>query len=162
MRLVCATFIGAIVILALIVQLIAGSARDGAFSVPLAIATLILGAVVAVLVPLIGFRAPAIQPGTPEMDAARRARLALTNSTILRLAMSEFVALVAFAAVIVVSGTVVNYLIGAVISIALIIAHCWPSRSNVARIERSLDAQGYRSGLSAALFGAGTNAHPIS
>lgn len=32
----------------------------------------------------------------------------------------------------------------------------WPSRSNVARLERALDAKGARSGLSEAVFGAGT------
>lgn len=32
----------------------------------------------------------------------------------------------------------------------------WPSRSNVARLEQALDAKGARSGLSEAVFGAGT------
>ena len=32
----------------------------------------------------------------------------------------------------------------------------WPSRSNVVRLEQALDAKGARSGLSEAVFGAGT------
>lgn len=100
----------------------------------------------------LGFKVPALEPGVTDPEG--RALAALSSSTIMRTALAEFPAIlalvlsfVAFSGYLALAGLLV---------VPLILWIGWPSRANVARLERSLDAKGARSGLSEAVFGPGS------
>ena len=100
----------------------------------------------------VGFRVPALDPS--DRDVEMRGRAALQTSTILRAALTEAPGILGLAVSFV---TMSGYLaLLGLLAVPVMLWLSWPSRSNVARLEQALDAKGARSGLSEAVFGAGT------
>lgn len=161
LRMLTIAFMISVALFAAVVVLVVLGGREP-FSVALALVVIVVGVVSALLVQVVGFRVRAIPPGTPDDQAARQAAAAVQSSTIQRLVISEVATIVALMGTFALGTPVTNFLIGAVISLALMVLFCWPTRANVARVEQSLDAKGYQSGLSAALFGDNAGPHRVS
>lgn len=96
---------------------------------------------------LVGYRTRPIAPGTAPEQALRQGLDALQQTTTMRFAITEAPGILALMGAFV-TGSAWTYLAGAVWTIASAIWHVWPSRRVVAKLERSLDAEGVRSGLS--------------
>ena len=108
----------------------------------------VAGVVIALVLSTIGFRVAPITPGTDPEKAKGEALQKHQMSLILRLVLSELVALVSLAlAFILTEGQVVTYLIGAAISVLLMALFAYPSAGNVGRVEASLDSAGAQSRL---------------
>lgn len=91
----------------------------------------------------LGYRAPAIAPGTPREQAEETSRTAFQAATILRFALSEVVAIVGIAAAFVLpSGGFTTYLVGALVSLGLIWWHCWPDERVFTTMQRVLERDG--------------------
>ncbi|WP_134738252.1 hypothetical protein [Nocardioides sp. 503] len=109
----------------------------------------VVGALVAagvalhLLITLVGYRTPAIAPGTPPDVAGRTSAGALSAGTMLRAALSESVALASVALAFLVSeGSYVTYLVGAAVSLALFVLHAFPTARTVDRTQASLERAG--------------------
>jgi hypothetical protein len=101
-----------------------------------------------------GYRVAAIAPGTPAEEAAVTGRLAFQQSTFLRLAVCEAVALIGIVLAFAVRPqTGMTVVIGVVLALVLFLVHVWPSSRVVATVERSLDRDGGRSFLADTLNG---------
>ncbi len=69
-------------------------------------------------------------------------------SLILRLVLSELVALVSLAlAFVLTDGQVMTYVVGGAVSLALMALFAYPSAGNIRRVEASLDSAGAQSRL---------------
>lgn len=107
------------------------------------VAQLAAGVVLHLLIGAIGYRAPAISPGTPPETAGRTSAAALSSGTILRAAMAESVAIGSLAlAFLLTEGSYVTYLGGAVVSLVLFALHAFPSERTISRTETSLERDG--------------------
>lgn len=103
---------------------------------------------------VVGYRVPAVSPATPAAEAATAGRLAFQQSTFLRLAICEAVAVVGIVlAFAVTPRTGMTVVIGVVLSLALLLLHVWPGARVVGRVERSLDRDGGRSYLTDTMHG---------
>lgn len=108
----------------------------------------VVGVVIALVLSTIGFRVAPITPGTAPEKAKGEALQKHQMSVILRLVLSELVALVSLAlAFILTEGQVMTYVVGGVISLALMAFFAYPSAGNVRRVEASLDSAGAQSRL---------------
>ena len=115
----------------------------------------VAGVVIGLLGTTIGFRTVPIAAGTPPEEASREGMQKHQTSMILRLVLSEVVALASLALAFVLDeGQLVTYVVGAVVSLALMGLFAYPSARTVRRIEASLDSAGARSRL-AEEFGVG-------
>lgn len=102
----------------------------------------------------VGYRVPAVAPGTPPDRAADLARAAFQTSLFRRLALSEAVAIIGLVLAFAVEPqTAMTVLIGVVLSLALFAWHVWPSDRAIARVQAQLDRDGGRSYLSDVLHG---------
>ncbi|MFD7075456.1 hypothetical protein ACFU7D_27505 [Nocardioides sp. NPDC057577] len=108
----------------------------------------VAGVVIALILSTIGFRAAPITPGTAPEKAKGEALQKHQTSLILRLALSELVALVSITlAFVLTEGQLMTYVIGGLISLALMALFAYPSAGNVRRVEASLDSAGAQSRL---------------
>ena len=115
---------------------------------------LLVGAGAAGLIQSVGFRTPAIAPGASAEEAARQARSAFQSGTMSRMAIAETPAIVSIAVAFVAQdGAFVLFLLGAAISLGLLAAYVVPSETTIARTQASLEREGGRADLSAALHG---------
>jgi hypothetical protein len=115
---------------------------------------LLLGAGAAGLIRSVGFRTPAIAPGATSEDSARQARSAFQSGTIGRMAMAEMPAIASIAVAFVApEGGFVLYLLGAAIALGLLATYAMPSDTTIARTRQSLEREGGRADLDAALGG---------
>jgi hypothetical protein len=113
----------------------------------------VAGVAIALILSTIGFRVAPITPGTTPEQAKAEALQKHQMSVILRLALSELIALVSVTlAFILTEGQLMTYVIGGVISLVLMAVFAYPSASNIRRVEASLDSAGAQSRL-AATFG---------
>ncbi|MFI5623212.1 hypothetical protein ACIA03_07070 [Nocardioides sp. NPDC051685] len=109
------------------------------------------GVVIALIVSTIGFRVAPITPGTAPEEAKGEALQKHQMSMILRLVLSELVALVSLAlAFILTEGQVMTYVIGGAVSVVLMALFAYPSAGNIRRVEASLDSAGAQSRLAEA------------
>ncbi|MFC4784321.1 hypothetical protein ACT8ZV_07590 [Nocardioides sp. MAHUQ-72] len=94
----------------------------------------------------IGYRAPALAPSTPREDATRIAVASFQSRLMLRIALSESIALMSLSAGFVLGGAGAwpAYLSGAAVSAVLLAVHCWPWSRPVDRTERALAREGAR------------------
>ena len=107
-----------------------------------------------VTVESVGYRVPAVAPGTPPHDAAAAGLAAYRSTLILRFALCEAVAIIALVAMFLLEPqTAMTYLVGGMFALALLAWHAWPSERTTRRIEQGLDRDGGRSGLADALSG---------
>ncbi|MGH3997044.1 MAG: hypothetical protein ACRDTJ_06230, partial [Pseudonocardiaceae bacterium] len=111
----------------------------------------VAGIVIFLVCSTIGFRAAPITPGTDPEKATGEALQRQQTSMFLRLALSEVVAIVSLAlAFVLTEGQLLTYVIGAVVSLALMAVLAYPSARNIRRVEAQLDSAGARSGLAEA------------
>jgi len=119
---------------------------EGLFDAPPAwvpVAQVAAGVVIHLLITAVGYRTPAIVPGTPPETAGRTSAGAMSTGTILRGALSESVAIVSIALAFLVSeGSYLTYLGGALVSLVLFALHAFPSERTIARTEASLERDG--------------------
>lgn len=115
---------------------------------------LLLGAGAAGLIQSVGFRTAAIAPGATSEEAASQARSAFQSGTISRMAIAEMPAIASIAVAFVApEGGFVLYLLGAAIALGLLSAYVMPSDVTIARTRQSLEREGGRADLDAALGG---------
>lgn len=100
----------------------------------------------------IGYRTPAIAPGTDKPEAVRQGLDAMQQTMTLRFALTEAPALLALAGAFV-TESAWTYLVGGFWALLAMAWHVWPSRRVATKLERSLDREGGRSGLTALLGG---------
>lgn len=157
------TFMSMVVGLGVIVAL---SVPDADLTLPSALVIggqVSAGVVIALLCSAIGFRAAAITPGTPAEKATTEGLQKHQTSMLLRLVLSEIVALVSLAlAFVLTEGQLMTYVIGGAISLVLMAYFAYPSARNIRRVEASLDSAGAPSRLAEA-FGmdGSTNTHRV-
>lgn len=144
-------FMSMIVVLGLVVYL---SLPDADLALPSAYVIggqVVAGVVVALILSTIGFRVAPVTPGTAPEKAKGEALQKHQTSMILRLVLSELIALVSLAlAFVLTEGQVMTYAIGGVISLALMAVFAYPSAGNIRRVEASLDSAGAQSRLAEA------------
>lgn len=112
----------------------------------------------------VGYRVPAVPPGSAPEEAAAAGLAAYRASMMLRFALCEAVAIVALAAAFVIEPrTAQTYLVGGTLALLLLWWHTWPSERVVRRVQSGLDRAGGRSHLADALHGralGSTGPHP--
>jgi hypothetical protein len=158
-RVLAGSLVGGVLVLAVAMWFVLGSADDALATPPLAllVALPVIGVVVHVVLDVIGYRPAALDPDLPADEAAREAMVRYQAGTVLRFAVSEAVAIVAIAASFVVSsGGYLLVLGGCAVTLALVAVHVWPWRRPVDRTATALERDGARSGLREA-FGVGTS-----
>lgn len=95
------------------------------------------------LLTAVGYRTPAIAPGTPPDQAATRSAAAFSSTTILRMVLSESIAIVSVAAAFIVTqGEYVAYLTGALLALALLAFHAFPRERTISKVQASLEREG--------------------
>lgn len=116
---------------------------------PIAVAGLVVaGLALHLVIEAAGYRAPALPPGQDPAATSKQAGERLMSGTVLRLALSETIAFVALALTFVLTpSTILTYAVGAVVSLALLARHAWPSARVVDRVATALEADGARTGL---------------
>ncbi len=113
-----------------------------------------LAVVAHLTVEAVGYRTPAVAPGTAPEEAAAAGLAAYRSTLMLRFAICEAVAIISLAATFVLEPqTAMTYLVGGTLSVALLAWHAWPSERITRRLEQQLDRDGGRSGLAGALSG---------
>jgi hypothetical protein len=151
-RVLAATLMGALVVFLLVLGFALGFDGYPPTWAPWALGALAVAAHLAAST--VGYRVPAVAPGTPPEAARSAAIAAYQQSMVLRFAVCEAVAITALVlAFALTPQTAMTYLVGAVLSLLLMLWHVWPSRRLVAKVEALLDRDGGRSGLQDALFG---------
>jgi hypothetical protein len=112
-------------------------------------AQLVAGLVVHLVCESVGYRVPAVPPGTPEAEGTRLGVAAYQSRALLRIALSEAIAVASLAGAFVVGGGGAwpLYLVGAGVSVVLLAVHGWPWSRPVDRIETALERDGARVGL---------------
>ena len=152
LRVMAGALMGSLVVLGVIAVLIGGT-----WDYPPAWMAWVLGGVAVVvygLCELLGYRAPAIAPGTEASAAMRTARTSFQTGFTLRFALCETPALLALVLLFVQDPpSAMTYVIGGVLALILMAVHVWPGARVIARVERNLDRDGGRSQLAAALRG---------
>jgi hypothetical protein len=144
LRTLAYTLVGAPVLIVIAMYTILGSEAD-AFAPPLwALAVPVaLGLGSATLVNAIGYRTPAIDPGTPPAEVAALAPPRFQSLMVMRFAFTEVVAIVAIVlAFVVPQGGFAVVLLGVVVAEVLMWWHVVPNQAQVSRVQRSLSARG--------------------
>lgn len=122
------------------------------------------GVVLLLLCSTIGFRVAPITPGTTPEKTRGEALQKHQTSMLLRLVLGEALALISLAlAFVLTEGQLMTYVIGGVLSLALMAFFAYPSVRNIRPVEASLDSAGVPSRL-ADEFGVGdgpTGTHEV-
>jgi len=113
-----------------------------------AVGLLAAGAAVHLVLESLGYRATPIEPGLDAETTRTRAGERLMSGVVLRLAISETPAFVALALTFVLTpSTILTYAVGAVVSLALLARHAWPSARVIDKVATALERDGARTGL---------------
>lgn len=154
-RTLAAALMAAIVVMGIAVGFaVAGSEQAGTPPAWSYVVVVALGAVVAAVIQLVGYRVPAVSPHVSRAQAHRAGMAAYQTSMILRFALAEAVALVALVLTLIERPrSVLTFVVGAAISLALAAVHVWPSERLISKVEQLLDRDGGRSELAAVLDG---------
>lgn len=146
-RVLAASTIGTLVVLG-VVSYVVLAPDPGDLAAPpwwLLVAQALAGVALHLLLDAVGYRTPAVRPGTPPEEAQRAGVAAYTSRTVVRLALSETVALVSLALAF--AGDAEDwpgYVTGALVSVALLVVHVWPWSRPVDRTRASLERDGAR------------------
>lgn len=99
-----------------------------------------------------GYRTRPLASDTSRDDALVASRLAFQSGMVKRFAFAEAIAILSvFAAFTVDRGGFLGYVTGALVSLALMALHVWPTPATVDRVQASLERDGARSHLREAL-----------
>lgn len=144
LRMIALAMMGTPVMLGLVV-LFTFDAADR-FVVPptwLLVAQLACAAAVFILCELLFYRAEAVPPGTERDEAQRRGINAYQSLFFVRVALCEFVAMVSVAAAFVVQpSSWLNYAVGGVLAVLLLLVHVLPTERTFAKTRESLERDG--------------------
>ena len=144
-RMLTGAIMGALVFIGIALFFALGTDATPPVWVPLA--QLAAGGVVHLLVESIGYRVEPLDPGLSERDAAVSARTRWQASMMVRMVLIEAIAILSLAAAFVIDGGVWTYVGGAVVSLALLAVHVWPSSRSVTKSADALEARGQASFL---------------
>lgn len=145
-RVFAGALIGALVVIAVVVSLVLGLGLED-YPSPLVAAGLFLLNVLAFgTASAIGYRTPAIAPGTDEESAEHQAQGLMQQTMITRFAITEFPAILALAGAFL-TGSAWVYLIGAFWAVLSMAWHIWPSRRVATKLAHGLEREGVRSHL---------------
>lgn len=150
LRILVLAVMWSLVLIAFALFFVLASTDDGLASPPLWLVGAQVGAgvIVHLLNETIGYRVRAIAPGTHEAEARTQSGGAFRSALILRIALAEAIAVASLAAAFVVeSGGFLGYVIGAVVSLALVGFHGWPWTRPIGKTLESLERNGARSYL---------------
>jgi 4-hydroxybenzoate polyprenyltransferase len=119
---------------------------------PLLAVPLVVGAAAFAVCETVGYRTPALAPGTPRDQAQSQSAIAYRTGTTLRFALCEAVLFICVAlGFVVTTGGYLLVVLGAVVAMALVWFECWPRERPVARTQASLERDGAASYLREAL-----------
>lgn len=141
LRILALTLMGALVFIGIALYFVLGT-QENAFALPATwalVAVVVIGAGSNVMIPLVGYQAPAIDATAPR----QRYTGAFQSGMILRFAFAESTAIISIAlAFVVVDGGMLLYLIGAAISLVTMAVHVYPSEAAVERFRARLEREG--------------------
>jgi hypothetical protein len=144
LRTLAYSLVGAPVLILIAMYTVLGGEPD-AFAPPLwaLAAPVALGVGAATLVNAVGYRTPAIPPGTPPDEVAALVPPRFQSLMIMRFAFTEVVAIVSIVlAFVVPQGGFAVVLIGVIVAEALMWWHVVPNQSQVTRVQQALSARG--------------------
>ena len=154
-RVLAATLMSALVLIGTSLWFVLG--QDDMSSPPVLVLAglLALGVAVHLTVEAVGYRAEPLSASLSDAEVENQTRTRWQATMILRFALAESVAIVSIAVAFVVSeGGFLTYVVGAAISLALMVLHVWPGARPVGKVADALERDGRRSGLREA-FGVG-------
>jgi hypothetical protein len=144
-RILAGSLMGALVVIGVALSTIL---PGGGLSMVVVLVQVAAGLAAHGLLEAIGYRMPPLATDLSDEEAAVQARTRWQTGMILRFAISEFVAIASIAAAFVLEdGTLWTYLVGALVSLALMGVHVWPWSRPVGRTADALEAAGRASGL---------------
>ncbi|MBC2934779.1 hypothetical protein [Nocardioides sp. zg-1228] len=147
-RVLAATLMGGLVVVGVVLAVVLPAPVWGGEALVVLAVQVVAGVAAHLVLETIGYRTPALSTDLTDADAAARARTRWQSSMILRFAISESIAIVSIAAAFVLAdGSILTYLGGAAVSLALMLVHVWPSARPVGKVAEALEADGRRSGL---------------
>lgn len=144
-RILCGALMGALVFMGIALFFVLGT--DATPPTVLILVQVLAGLAVHFGVEAIGYRLQPLDPGMSDDDAAGAARTRWQSSMILRFALIEFIAIASLVVAFVIDGGVWTYLVGAIVSLALMLVHVWPGARSINRTAAALEAQGQQSFL---------------
>lgn len=151
LRLLAAMLMGALVVIGVAAYAVLSATSDAAELPPVTVmlAQLAAGGAVHFFCEAAGYRAPALAAGTTREDAEIASRLAYQSGMIKRFAFAEAIAILSLAAAFAELGgaNFLGYVSGALVSLALMAVHVWPSERAVGRTMAALERDGARSYL---------------
>lgn len=119
---------------------------------PLLVVPLVIGVAAFAVCEAVGYRTPAVVPGTPHEQARSQSVNAYRTTTTTRFAISEAVLFICVAlGFVVTTGGYLLVVLGAVVAMALVWFECWPRERPVARTQAALERDGAPSYLREAL-----------
>lgn len=143
LRILVGALLSAVFVITVAMGFVLGVLDDAFEPSPLLALPVVLAVGAVLLSETVGYRHPAIAPGTPKADAGRRSAAAYSAGTILRFAVCEAVLLVSLALAFVVDrGGYLTVLVGAAITFGLVWFECWPRERPFARSIASLERDG--------------------
>jgi hypothetical protein len=146
--------IGALPVLGVALWIAISATQDTGTLPPLwlLLAQVALGASIHFFIEAAGYRTRALAVGTDQAEAETTSRLAFQSTLVRRFAFCEVVAILSIAAAFTLSeGGFLGYVTGALVSLALMTLHVWPTPVTVERIQASLERDGATSYLKEAL-----------
>lgn len=154
-RTMALAMIGGLVVLVLAMWFVVG--QDSGAPVPVAIVAgqLVAGVLVHGLLDRIGYRAEPLERGLEPDVATRRSLAAWTSTMSLRFALSDAIAIISIALTFALTTGFAVVLVGAAVSLVLVLVHVWPGSRPVGRLADNLERDGQRSGLREAFGMAG-------
>lgn len=145
-RILAGSLMGALVVIGVALSVVLPAHAH--VSVVVLLAQVLGGVAAHLLLEAVGYRTPALSLSLTDDDAATQARTRWQALMIMRFAIAEFIAIASIAAAFVLpDGSIVTYLGGAVVSLALMFVHVWPGARPVDKVAEALEAGGKRSGL---------------
>lgn len=144
-RILAAALMGGLVFIGVAMFFVLGTEQTPPLWVVLAL--LALGVVSHLVIETVGYRLRPLESDLGDDAAAREARTRWQAAMIQRFAISELAALGALVLAFVIDGGVWVYVLGALVSLALMAIHVWPGARSVARSAEALEANGRPSHL---------------
>lgn len=145
-RILAGSVLGTLAAMGVVVYVVQGpdSGPLGTPPVWLLAAQLVGGLGLHVTLDTVGYRVRPVPPGTPVADATRLGLRAFQTMLLVRMALSELVAIASLASAFVLGPPdgILGYLTGGVVSAGLVLVHVWPWRRPVERTRVALERDG--------------------
>jgi len=147
-RALAGSLIGAVVLVGVALAMVLPAPEPGPGALVVLAVQVAAGVVAHLLLEAIGYRTPPLSSDLTDADAATQARTRWQSLMIMRFAITESIAIASIAAAFALAdGSILTYLGGAAVSLALMLVHVWPGARPVGKVADALEADGRRSGL---------------